>query len=44
LREWGLLTHSPATGVLFDFKGVTEDLVMERKKQKKQNRRNSIKE
>jgi hypothetical protein len=37
-----LLIH-PAAGVLFDFKGVTEGLIMEAEKQKNKTRRNSIK-
>jgi hypothetical protein len=44
LRDnWGLFTIHPAAGVLFDFKGVTEGLIMEAEKQKNKTRRNSIK-
>jgi hypothetical protein len=38
-----LLIH-PAAGVLFDFKGVTEGLVMEAEKSKKQNKEKQHKE
>jgi hypothetical protein len=41
LREISLLTHSPCCRSFFDFKGVTEGLVMEaeNEKQNKRNRR-----